>query len=482
MAASATPQPAIERGLPAGLLDVANAASGASRREAQPLFGPQARGLARDLGLALALVALATLVRWSLGYITPGILPFTTYFPAILVAALVGGWRLGTAVSVMAIAAGWYLFMGRPGSFALPDAASVMNLLLSVVAIGAVIAGGGYAHSLMERLRRSRDATVQQNLHYDTLFETMSEGFAICEAIRDESGAMTDYTILEVNPALQGMVGVGSEVVGSRLSDWPGERTGWLKLCDNVLKTGKPQEFEYQNPQSGLWHEIHVIRITDSRLAHFFFDITARKNADARQAELFDELNHRVKNNLGLVASLLQLQARGADPAVRDQLTKAVARVHSVAQVHSTLYLSARQDEVDFGAYLTDLCASLSQSLINEDRAELRVEAESVMLAVDTAIPLGMVLTELVTNAVKYAYPAPGKGLILVRFKRQEDRLVLSVSDSGIGLPSPRSRRAGGLGMKLVKSLVSQIKGELVVRSRPGATFEIKLPPAPKAN
>ena len=91
-------------------------------------------------------------------------------------------------------------------------------------------------------------------------------------------------------------------------------------------------------------------------------------------------------------------------------------------------------------------------------------------------------LTELVTNAVKYAYPAPERGLIWVKFGQRKGGLVLSVSDSGVGLPPARGGRAGGLGMKLVNSLISQIKGELVVRPRPGATFEIKLPPTPKAN
>ena len=94
----------------------------------------------------------------------------------------------------------------------------------------------------------------------------------------------------------------------------------------------------------------------------------------------------------------------------------------------------------------------------------------------DTAIPLGMVVNELVTNAVKYAYPPPAKGSVEVRLRRDEGRLVLSVRDSGQGLPErAESPPEGRLGMKLVRSLVAQVQGELVDLGPPGTAFEIRL-------
>jgi len=100
------------------------------------------------------------------------------------------------------------------------------------------------------------------------------------------------------------------------------------------------------------------------------------------------------------------------------------------------------------------------------------------MLSVDTAIPLGMVVNELVTNAVKYAYPEPATGVITVRFGRQEGGFVLTVGDSGQGLPGNIESRPGSLGMKLINSLVAQVGGGLSVSHHPGATFEIMLPDA----
>ena len=106
----------------------------------------------------------------------------------------------------------------------------------------------------------------------------------------------------------------------------------------------------------------------------------------------------------------------------------------------------------------------------------MKVEADAVFVPVDTAIPLGMVVNEMVTNAVKYAYPLPDKGLIWVVFKRERDELLLTVRDLGRGLPADlKSRAGGGIGMKLIQSLVAQVQGRLVMGGPPGTAFEIRL-------
>jgi two-component sensor histidine kinase len=314
----------------------------------------------------------------------------------------------------------------------------------------------------------------ERQLGFDALLENMSEGFAMCEAVWDAQGDLADYVILELNPALQRMLGVGPEAVGTKLSDTAGDRTDWLKLCDRVLKTGEPASREIHTESVDLWHEIRVTRVTETRMAQIFFDITERKTAEARQAGLFDELNHRVNNNLALVSSILRMKAREADnDVVREQLLRADSRVLSIAQVHKALYRGARKDAVDFGAYLQDLCAGVKEALVHDERIDVRVEAEAISLSVEMAIPLGMVVNELVTNALKYAYPPPAEGLIWVRFVRAQGGLQLSVRDSGRGLSADAN--GGGLGMKLVAALAAQVKGKLVVLSPPGTAFEITL-------
>ena len=240
----------------------------------------------------------------------------------------------------------------------------------------------------------TRAALAERKLYYDTLFQAMSEGFALCEAIRDADGRLVDYLILEMNPALQRMLGVGPEAVGSRFadgrSDVGGWRRRWLAVCDQALASGEAQRFEYHGEAADRWYEVRITRVTEARMAQLFFDITERKVAEARQAELFDELNHRVKNNLTLVSAVLEMKARASDSAeVREQLLKAVTRVQSIAQVHTALYRGGRSHEVDFAAYLRELCESVARSLSQDDRVKVIVEAEAATFSVDLAITRG---------------------------------------------------------------------------------------------
>jgi two-component sensor histidine kinase/PAS domain-containing protein len=432
-------------------------------------------GFAAQLGLAAAVMAAATLIGWTLRLAAPGATPSALLFPAILFASLVGGWRSGATACALALVVRNYPFRPQTGPLAVPAAGDLINYVLFIVAAIGVIAIGAYARSLVARLQLSHDALADQTLHYRTLFETMTEGFAVCEAIRDETGQLVDYTVTEINPALQRMLGVGPEAAGAHLRDNPGNWSHWLSICNRVLATGEPLSFERYNRGNKLWHEVHLSRLTENRMAQFFFDVTERKAGEAKQSELFDELNHRVKNNLAMVASLLQLQARGSAKAVAEQLLKAAARVQGIAEVHDALTRGASQDAVDFGAYLQDLCATLRRTLITDDRIHLGVETQSVILSVDVAIALGMVVNELVTNAVKYAYPAGHTGTIDVGFQLNQGQVLLTVSDLGPGLPIKTAGSERGLGMRLVRSLVDQVGGELVIRSGQGAEFEIRL-------
>ncbi len=214
--------------------------------------------------------------------------------------------------------------------------------------------------------------TSERQLSFDALLENMTEGFAMCEAIWDVKGRLADYTILELNPALQRMLGVdqrvrhpgaqflqiggdrspsepltlglilgkvpspsvGPEAVGTKLSDSAGDRTDWLRLCERVLKTGEPASFEVHTREGDRWHEIRITRVTETRMAQLFFDITDRKRAEARQADLFDELNHRVNNNLALVSGILRMKARGTAEA-SDAQEERIARFSGTSKCGS---------------------------------------------------------------------------------------------------------------------------------------------------
>jgi two-component sensor histidine kinase/PAS domain-containing protein len=404
--------------------------------------------------------------------------PFAGYYVAALGVTLLSGWRYGVLAVLLGGAAAWWFFLAPISGNALLQVGAPVSVGVFIVTAAAEVGVADFMRRLVARLRESRGALAERNLQYDNLFDRMSEGFALCEAIWDAEGELADYVILQINPALRRMLAVGPEVVGKTYADGsPGQRP-WLALCGRVMRTGVAERFEYRHDPSGRSYEVRISRVSESRMAQFFFDITARKAAEAHQSELFEELNHRVKNNLSLVAALLQLQARGASPRAREELTKAVDRVHSIAQVHQALYLGSRRDSVDFSAYLKDLTSSLAQSVAADGRVSLAVEAEAVELPIDMVIPLGMVVNELVTNAVKHAYPPPDGGVVSVDFRRDGGGLRLTIGDTGRGLPEPARTDGAGLGMRLVHSLVGQVNGVMAVQAGGGATFVITLPAA----
>jgi PAS domain S-box-containing protein len=193
---------------------------------------------------------------------------------------------------------------------------------------------------------------------------------------------------------------------------------------------------------------------------------------------LLVEVNHRAKNSLAIAASLLAIQGRRQpDPAVRALFEEAQDRLNAMARVHDLLSKSEKAQHVDVSVYVADLCQALRPITENDDRIRLKAKMEDgILVDADTAVPLGIVLTELITNAVKYAFPAPRSGTILVQARRsQPGGIELVVQDDGIGMSSLRE---GSLGYGLVRSLVQQIRGEIDVRSDAGLAVTISFPGA----
>ncbi|MBL0406586.1 PAS domain-containing protein [Microvirga aerilata] len=193
---------------------------------------------------------------------------------------------------------------------------------------------------------------------------------------------------------------------------------------------------------------------------------------------LLVEVNHRAKNSLAIAASLLAIQGRRqTDPAVRALFEEAQDRLNAMARVHDLLSKSEKAQRVDVSMYVADLCQALRPITENDDHIRLETKMENgILVDADRAVPLGIVLTELITNAVKYAFPAPRSGTILVQARRSQPGWIeLVVRDDGVGMSSLRE---GSLGYGLVRSLIQQIRGEIDVRSNAGLTVTISFPEA----
>ena len=177
--------------------------------------------------------------------------------------------------------------------------------------------------------------------------------------------------------------------------------------------------------------------------------------AEREKDLMLQELAHRTKNNLQMIASVLALQARAQqEPALRESFNAAVARVQVIANAHDRLQPGGAQGEVNVRDYLTDLCRNLGDSLRGLRPVAVRVDAEPITAGTDKAVPLGLIVNELVTNAFKYAFPDGAEGLVQVTLRRTENQTVeLTVRDNGVGCAS----RHEGLGSRLVRRWSSSL-------------------------
>lgn len=195
---------------------------------------------------------------------------------------------------------------------------------------------------------------------------------------------------------------------------------------------------------------------------------------------LLREMNHRIKNSLQLVSSMVSLQlATVTDPDARASLGAAQGRVAAVAKVHERLYAGQRLDSVEVAPYLDDLAHDLGATLgLSAAGGSIAVHAVDEMLPPDKVIPLGLIACELVTNAVKHS-PSGGEVNVRVTLERDGDWLRLAVSDDGAGLPQSFDPTANaGLGMKVIRALAMQLGGALEIdRPAHGTSFSVRFPP-----
>jgi two-component sensor histidine kinase len=207
----------------------------------------------------------------------------------------------------------------------------------------------------------------------------------------------------------------------------------------------------------------------------------AQLQASLRQKDvLLKEVHHRVKNNLQVVASLLSMQGRAAGAESRELLQESVDRVKAMALVHEQLYCSEDFSSIPLGEYLARLAENLAQSHRPvSQRVPIRCEAARVAVGIEKAIPLGLIVNELVSNAFKHGYADGAGGEIQILLKRAEDgSLQLTVVDDGRGLPAGfLATDTSSLGMQLVVRLTDQLGGDLRCTSVPGARFEIRFAP-----
>jgi PAS domain S-box-containing protein len=293
--------------------------------------------------------------------------------------------------------------------------------------------------------------------------------------------------IIDVNPSAQALISrPASELLGHSLKDvWP-EQSFQIELIDEKTEAGKEIVFAQESGQRT--YDMRISSLSDwrgrilSRIV-VFRDITDRKRAEEHIKQsleekkvLLREIHHRVKNNLQVISSLLNLQSAYIDDCqYREMFKESQNRVKSMSLIHEKLYQSENLANIDFEEYVRALTNGLIRSYgINTDKVSLEVEVDNVSLGIDTAIPCGLIINELVSNSLKHAFPG-GKGEILVSLHSNNGITELTVKDNGVGIPEDiHIKNTTSLGLRLVCILAQdQLSGNITLMRTNGTEFRI---------
>jgi PAS domain S-box-containing protein len=338
-------------------------------------------------------------------------------------------------------------------------------------------------------LRRTELALRETERRYQDLFEKSHDALIIC----DPETTM----VISGNPAAVKIFGVGTmdELLKRGPSDLSPEfqpdgrdskRAAGEYIAAAIKEGSAAFEWVHRRPSGQeFFASIRLTRIEAGEKPFCLAtvrDISERKRAETalrasleEKTALLKEVHHRVKNNLQVVASLVNLQAGEIEnPEVLSALRDTQGRIRSMALLHETLYNEGNVARVNAAAYLGHLCTYLGQThRLEIGPIAFHQRIAPVELELDDAIPCGLIVNELVSNAFKHAFPGGRHGQVVVELRvRAENRVILTVGDNGVGMAATQPR-PGSLGMKLVRGLANQINASMNTEGPPGTRIEI---------
>jgi two-component system, sensor histidine kinase PdtaS len=327
---------------------------------------------------------------------------------------------------------------------------------------------GVLARTFDHMASRLQETTVSKSW-VDAIVRSMGEMLIVSNA---------QGRIESVNPAVEAELGwAGSELVGRCVDDL-------------VLASDQPGELQFLRRDGSLVPvacEPSLLSDESKQVrgrVYAAWNITERKRSAeelrrslAEKDVLLREVHHRVKNNLQVICSLLRLQATesvSADAA--RHLRDSESRIRSMALIHEQLYRSADVARIDFDSYVAGLTRNLVAAVrVVERPVTLRLEVQAIPLELDVAIPCGLVVNELVANALEHAFPSDAPGTVTVRFSCSEGQAVLEVQDDGVGF-SPPANGSETLGLRLVRALAKQLRGAVTIDHGNGTHFRFAFP------
>lgn len=309
----------------------------------------------------------------------------------------------------------------------------------------------------------------------------------------DKNGVFTDFRISgESNLTAFKKLSKSDVVIGEKVEDVIANKETAAEIMLNVNKALANNElithnltlFLAENDKSTkIYYENRYSKINDDEVVIMSRNITDTIEYEEKLIEsvkekevLLKEVHHRVKNNLQVINSILNLQSSYiTDEKTMQIMIESQNRIRSMSYIHESLYQTKDFSSISFDNYISNLVQNLVQSYqIYAEKTKLTLEVDKVELALDQAIPCGLILNELITNSLKYAYPKDQSGEIKIVVKEAEGKVNITVQDFGVGLPKDFNiQESDSLGLSLVDTLIDQIDGELILKRESGTEFLI---------
>jgi len=329
-----------------------------------------------------------------------------------------------------------------------------------------------------KEIKRLQEEISSKNKELNEVFERISDAFIALDK---------HWNIKYINSSALSILNSGRSVAGMNFWDaFPAYKgTGIENNFRNALKSQIPETFEIEGKDSSRCYKISVFPSPEG-VSIYGVDSTLNRSYEKqlrdtlKQKEtLLKEVHHRIKNNLQIIVSILNLQSHYInDSRALEIFRQSQNRIRSIALIHEKLYKTENLTSVDLQSYLSDIIKFLfSTYLINQENIDTILDMDNIYLDSNTAISLGLIVNELVSNSLKYAFPDNKKGTIRILVRKTAPNMLLELSDNGIGLPAEIDyRNTNSLGLQLVNTLVEQLNGELQLVYNKGTKFRIDIP------
>ncbi|WP_232798403.1 sensor histidine kinase [Salinibacter altiplanensis] len=432
------------------------------------------------IGLALGTVVMGSVAGLALWYVQVGATPFLAEAPELDTLLRRSLWLVGGVTGVLALGAAaaghWLLASFRQSLQVLQDAVEQVRTgrLDAQVSVDPDDELRRLARALDQMTTTLSQQTVSRD-YLQAVLDSMAELLFVVD---------TDGRIRRANAA-------AAQALGRSASALRGTALGNHFDIDPLASSAEGPVECTLTPTDGPERTVLVSRsaleradATQGTLVCVAQDISERKAAEEKlrrsleeKEVLLHEIHHRVKNNLQVISSLLNAQARDVEsPAIEDRFTETQDRIRSMASIHEQLYQSDDLARIEFDAYLEGLLDDLFRShrTAHIDRT---LAADTQPLSVDQAIPSGLIVNELVTNALEHAFPEGRSGTVAVTFRADEGTARLTVADDGRGADGLDEN--GRLGLRLVHGLTRQLRGTLSTDLDDGVTVTIAFPTNP---